>query len=264
MAEGPEVAQFGGNSKVGALSMIVRRSSRKAVIAATVFSLAVAMMAGPARADEEGDDEAFDSKIMRNILESLGFVKDGSQKVINYQERAPLVIPPSANLPIPEKGDAAIANNPAWPKDPDVTRKREEAKRARAERFISADERIQKENRVLSPSELTPGASATNRVPRVGRESNPTAGTWTDSGDGQRLTQSQLGYRGGLFGNMFGGKEDEIARFTGEPARTSLTDPPAGYQTPSPDQPYGALSERNAAPKAENYLESKGTSAPNN
>ena len=38
---------------------------------------------------------------------------------------------------------------------------------------------------------------------------------------------------------MFGGKKDESAKFTGEPPRTSLTDPPPGYQTPSPDQPYG-------------------------
>jgi len=28
-------------------------------------------------------------------------------------------------------------------------------------------------------------------------------------------------------------------RFTGEPKRTDLTAPPPGYQTPSPDQPYG-------------------------
>ena len=38
---------------------------------------------------------------------------------------------------------------------------------------------------------------------------------------------------------MFGKKKEEQAKFTGEPPRTSLTEPPAGYQTPSPDQPYG-------------------------
>jgi hypothetical protein len=241
--------------------MIVRRSSRQAVIAATVFSLTLAMLAAPARADDDGEDEAFDSKIMRNIMEGLGFVKDG-HKVITYQERAPLVIPPSVNLPIPEKPDAAIANNPAWPKDPDLVRKKEAAKRARADRFKSADEKMRDEQRPLSPSEMTPGATASNPVPRVGRESNPTAGTWTENGEGQRLTQSQLGYRGGLFSNMFGGKEDEIARFTGEPPRVSLTDPPRGYQTPSPDQPYGTT-ERKEGPKATDYLLEKGTSTPN-
>jgi len=234
------------------------RRSRPAVFTVATLGLALAMLSAPARAADDGDDEAFDSKIMRNIMESLGFVKDG-QKVINYQERAPLVIPPSANLPVPEKSDAAIANNPAWPKDPDVIRGKEAAKRARAERYVSADERLRNEQRVLSPSEMMPGVSATNRAPRIAKETNPTAGTWKESGD--KLSPSQLGYRGGLFGNMFGGKDDEVGRFTGEPPRTALTDPPPGYQTPSLDQPYGAT-DRKEAPKATNYLESKGSDNP--
>lgn len=32
---------------------------------------------------------------------------------------------------------------------------------------------------------------------------------------------------------------EEYAPFTGEPPRAELTDPPAGYRTPSPNQPYG-------------------------
>lgn len=31
----------------------------------------------------------------------------------------------------------------------------------------------------------------------------------------------------------------EYANFAGEPVRQNLTDPPAGYRVPSPDQPYG-------------------------
>ena len=59
------------------------------------------------------------------------------------------------------------------------------------------------------------------------------------SGFGSQLLPSELGYKGNLFGTMFGSKPDETAKFTGEPPRTSLTEPPPGYQTPSPDQPYG-------------------------
>lgn len=33
--------------------------------------------------------------------------------------------------------------------------------------------------------------------------------------------------------------KEEYATFTGEPVRENLTDPPTGYRTPSPDQPYG-------------------------
>ena len=90
-----------------------------------------------------------------------------------------------------------------------------------------------------------------------GAQGNRTAGTFNESN--QRLTPSQLGYNGGMFGSLFGGKnDDEQARFTGEPPRASLTDPPVGYQTPSADQPYAAGGDRDKAPKATNYLESKG------
>jgi hypothetical protein len=33
--------------------------------------------------------------------------------------------------------------------------------------------------------------------------------------------------------------KEEYANFTGEPVRKYLTDPPAGYRIPSPEQPYG-------------------------
>ena len=79
----------------------------------------------PCRRRAADDDVPIDTKIFRGILEGLGLRKDG--EAINYQERAPLVIPPSRALPPPEKADAALANNPAWPKDPDVARRKIEA-----------------------------------------------------------------------------------------------------------------------------------------
>ncbi|WP_137043673.1 hypothetical protein [Pseudolabrys sp. FHR47] len=240
--------------------MSMRRFPRQAVIAASIFSFVVSFaLAAPARADDNGDDRPWDSRFIGNMLEGLGLQPQNKNAIV-YQERAPLVIPPSTNLPMPEKSDTTIANNPAWPKDPDVKRKKEAARQARLDAYKSADQKQREEQRVLSPSEMMPGASATNRPPRVANDPNRTAGTWSESGD--KLTPSQLGYRGGLFGNMFGGKEEDVARFTGEPPRTALTDPPPGYQTPSPDQPYGSGADRNAAPKATNYLESKGSDNP--
>ena len=49
---------------------------------------------------------------------------------------------------------------------------------------------------------------------------------------------------------MFGSKDDEVGNFTQEPPRTALTEPPQGYQTPSPEQPYG-VNKTTAAPKAD-------------
>jgi hypothetical protein len=37
--------------------------------------------------------------------------------------------------------------------------------------------------------------------------------------------------------------KEEYASFNGEPVRQDLTDPPAGYRIPSPDQPYGISPE---------------------
>ena len=71
----------------------------------------------PARAGDD-DNVPIDTKIIRGILEGIGLRRDGSE-AISYGERAPLVLPPSHTLPPPENSGAALANNPAWPKDPE-------------------------------------------------------------------------------------------------------------------------------------------------
>jgi hypothetical protein len=50
-----------------------------------------------------------------------------------------------------------------------------------------------------------------------------------------------------IFKDMFGtfSNKEEVGTFTGEPVRESLTEPPSGYQTPSPDQPYGLRAKTN-------------------
>lgn len=210
--------------------------------AACALALAAALSAAPARAED--DEPSIDQKLFRGLMEGLGLKRDG--EAINYQERAPLVIPPGRDLPPPEKGDVAIANNPAWPKDPDITRRREAA-RIERDRNVSAEREI--EQNPLRPEQMTPGGNP--RTPPSRRKQSTNLGQ-----DGDRMTPSELGYKGGLFGTMFGGSKEESTKFTGEPTRNALTEPPPGYQTPSPDQPYGA--GRSAAPKATDYLGTKG------
>jgi hypothetical protein len=43
--------------------------------------------------------------------------------------------------------------------------------------------------------------------------------------------------------------KEEYANFAGEPVRQSLTDPPAGYRVPSPDEPYGISPDKKSGPK---------------
>ena len=239
--------------------MIARRPTRltaKTITGAAFgFALAAAVLTASPKAyadDDKGEAPAWDTKILRGLLEGIGLQRD--EKIINYQERAPLVIPPNKTLPPPERSDALIANNPAWPKDPDVLRAREDAARER-NAFTTADEAIRRDSRPLRPDEMTPGPKRDSR--RVARTTQQ-AGSSSEASENARLAPSQLGYSGGLFGNMFGRRDDDTAKFTGEPPRTALTEPPPGYQTPSPDQPYG-MTDRSKAPKAANPYLDRGT-----
>jgi hypothetical protein len=71
------------------------------------------------------------------------------------------------------------------------------------------------------------------------------------------MSPKELGFKGSLFGTLFAKDKPETAKFTGEPRRTSLTQPPPGYQVPSPDQPYG-IGKEASKPKADNSYINKG------
>lgn len=217
-----------------------RLNARLPIAAALGAAIATTALTGTARAQDGG--RAFDEQILYNILTGIGLEDPNAQKP-TYEQRPPLVIPKGDSLPPPRKPGAAVANNPAWPKDPDVLRAKALAKR---EKNRDTFAELEREKNPLPPSQLGPSSG-----PRgVGR---PTGGNSAVPDGLGLLSPSQLGYKGGLFDNFFGDgdKNEETARFTGEPARTSLIEPPAGYRTPSPDQPYG-LSPENYKPKADN------------
>jgi hypothetical protein len=70
---------------------------------------------------------------------------------------------------------------------------------------------------------------------------SPSSPNTNDTAQDRPLNPGELGYKGGLFGGLFNkdAGKGETAAFTGEPPRTDLTQPPAGYLTPSPSHPYG-------------------------
>lgn len=224
-----------------ATGVTLRAVSRTALGCLLGAVLLVAGTAARAGDDDDSDkNEMIDTKIIRGIMEGLGLQRDGGAS-INYEERAPLVIPPSRTLPPPET-DAA-AKNPNWPVDPDVKRAREA--RAAEHVYKNTDEDV--EGRPMRPSELN-----------VGKRKNSArdATTMTPEQSGNPLSPTQLGYKGGLWNSLFGKAEDQNAQFIGEPPRASLTDPPAGYQTPSPNEPYGKA--KAGAPKAFDYKNERG------
>jgi hypothetical protein len=207
------------------------QNSRRALMRAlrlSVVALGVAlvMTAGAARAEDDEDDEkTFEEKIIEGIMAGIGGT-NMENRGIDYRERSPLVVPPKLELRPPESVKTEI-KDPNWPKDPDEQRRKA---------AIAARKKENKDpreaSRILTPAELnavktTPGARTNNDPVQPGSSFNNPI-----------LSPSQLGYSGG-FSGLFGGNKSETAPFKGEPSRESLTQPPRGYQTPSPNFAYG-------------------------
>ena len=197
---------------------------------AVALGLGVVLLSHPARAgdDDDGDDDmTFEEKLIDNLMTGIGAKGLTSKPGIDYRERSPLVVPPSLDLPPPASAEAK--NAPNWPKDPDVKR----AKQAAAERKKAKKETESwQAARPLTPAEMNVGRTAA--APRENNDPIQPGVTTNPS-----MSPAQLGYTGGLW-NMFKGNSSEEKKFTSEPARESLVEPPPGYQTPSPNYAYGS------------------------
>jgi hypothetical protein len=202
--------------------------------------MCMGLAATPASAADDGTgDAAFEGNFLSQILESMGLQRSGT--AIEYRERSPLVLPQSDALPPPQ---ARVADgNPAWPVDQDLRRQRE-IKKASEARNREIGDSVMDDARVLRPSELRRGTLPRSRQTRNASPSAEDAA--------KPLSPSGLGYKGNLFGSLFGYK-DEVGKFTGEPERTSLTEPPVGYQTPAPNQPYGVVKDRSYSKPTDYY-----------
>lgn len=210
-----------------------KRPRRAAAVAAVALATVIALGAAGARAEDDDENVPLDTKLWRQFMKDLGLQRDG-QAAIDYHERAPLVVPPTRALPPPRSEEEVTANTPAWPKDPDVAQRKQAAaaEKARLKGNASAEE----QQRALRPDELDkPGRKA------KGTDAKGTGQTAEDTA--KPFTPSQLGTdTKKLFGSIassFSPAAPESEPFTGEPQRDSMTAPPAGYQTPSPNYPYG-------------------------
>jgi type IV secretory pathway VirB10-like protein len=229
----------------------VQTSSRALMLslrlAAVALGIGLVMTAGAVRAQEDDeDDKTFEEKIIEGIMAGIGGT-NMENKGIDYRERSPLVVPPKIDLPPPASASADV-KAPNWPKDPDEQRRNA----AIASRKKENKDPIEA-GRILTPSELNKGkvaaAARTNNDPIQPGNSNTNP----------ILSPSQLGYNGS-FSGLFGGSKAETAPFKGEPTRESLTQPPGGYQTPSPNFAYGtgpkeSLNNKEYNPAAGKYGE---------
>ena len=217
--------------KTEASGLMVRSSSSKfgrtLRLSAVALGVGLLMTSGVARAqDNDDDDQTFEEKIVEGIMKGLGGTNMDNTG-IDYRERSPLVVPPKLDLPPPTSASAEV-NPPNWPKDPD-----EAARKARKEaRKKDKPQTPWEAARLLTPSELNKGRTASSSDPGQRDPMQP------GSTPNPMLSPSQLGFDG-KFSSLFGGNKEEKAEFKGEPPREALTQPPAGYQTPSPNYAYG-------------------------
>jgi len=209
-----------GGRKVGPTAPLQRAARGAALAVLVVCANAVAARAGD---DSMSSNTSFYDK----MLQVIG-VQGGAN--IQYGERSPLVVPPTRDLPPPAADRPPPV--PDWPKDPDITAR---AKTKAKEKIKPHPDYVLESSRPLRPNELA--------VPGIPTASGGGTGV---NPEAQQITPAVTEpNKKNLFSfDFFNTNKSEYATFTGEPARTSLTEPPPGYLTPSPDQPYGIGPER--------------------
>ncbi len=227
-----------------------RTGQNPSIIAMRAFGLAVLSLSvslvvtTTARA---GDDRTFSEKMMDGFYGTIRGTNMDNHG-IDYRERSPLVVPPTLDLPPPvSANDAPVAN---WPKDPD--------ERQRKAVIAAKKKAAPPPGRVLVTTAGAPAAPI-NIAPPVDPQAGqpPVPGTtrpaYASDRNGTALTDPIYDKPGDLFtggaadladsigiGNLFGGSGKAVHVEPGtEPARQALTQPPVGYQTPSPNYAYG-------------------------
>jgi len=183
--------------------------------------LALGCAAAPARAQDGPTG-------LQRMLGNWGLLQIPSDDPIDYRERAPLVVPPSNELPVPYAAQDVAAAVPDWPTDPEVTERRKQRELAKLP--VDRNRDAFYSGRLLTADEMRRGTAPNKRQTGPAETVRPemTAGR-------ERSTESWS-----LWG-LFKGEGETPVQFAGEPPRGSLTDPPPGYLTPSPNAPYGVV-----------------------
>jgi hypothetical protein len=225
------------------------------------LGVGLALTAGSARAgDNDNDSRTFSERIVDGFYSTIrGTSMDN--RGIDYRERSPLVVPPKLDLPPPSAStdDAKVAN---WPKDPDerqrkavIAAKKKNAPPTRvqtqaAPTTVAAAPANPARPINIAPPPEDPPIPGTTR-PSYANDANGTARTdpvYDQPGDlfkggASAITSSSIGDALGL-SSLFGSKKSDAVAAPGtEPSREALTQPPIGYQTPSPNYPYAVESK---------------------
>ena len=186
--------------------------NRSALLGMSAAIGAMAALASvPAHAIEDNNSSVFDT-----LTSLIGLSSGKAAPVIDYRERAPLVLPPKMELRQPlTEGSSRAAN---WPQDPDVLKRQEEANSVgRFNPFVADTMRGQ-----LPKNELMSGRAASAST---GRAPTQDDGCREKTQEGWCLYMQPNALRAGNPNS----KRDNIV-VGEEPGRNYLTQPPTGYR----------------------------------
>jgi hypothetical protein len=153
---------------------------------------------------------AQEGEAVKSLLGSIGIIPKEKAPIV-YNERAPLVLPPSMNLPAPAPGGGAEARNSNWPNDPDVAARRKAAAEARTP-WTSSESYKLNEARRLSIEEMRAGRNPNNIATTAPARSGSQA-------DMSRMTPDEL---------RSYSKDDKVELAGDGLERRYLSDPPGG------------------------------------
>jgi hypothetical protein len=153
---------------------------------------------------------AQEGEAVKSLLGSIGIIPKEKDPIV-YNERAPLVLPPSMDLPAPAQGGGAEARNGNWPKDPDVAARRKAAADARTP-WTSSEAYKLNEGHRLSIEEMRAGRNPNNIATTAPARTGAQA-------DMSRLTPDEL--------RSYATSDDNVKLQGDGLERRFLSDPPA-------------------------------------
>jgi hypothetical protein len=177
----------------------------------------VATLAGAASLGFASAAAAQEGMFMKDFLGSIGIVPK-ERPVIDYRERAPLVLPPKLELRDPAGPAAMQATHPQWPTDPDVVAARRREADARTP-VTQTERRRLDQNPTLSVHEIRQGRRPGAEVPN-----GPVVRRGDNSRDELLVHPDELRAKS---------KDETALASMDEPDRDSLTEPPPGLRKPT-------------------------------
>ncbi|MBV8474613.1 MAG: hypothetical protein JO107_03635 [Hyphomicrobiales bacterium] len=187
--------------------------ARRAVAACAACALWLGFAGAPAKANDDGA-----APLWVGIGSIFGF-GGKEQDPIEYRDHAKLVLPPNTTLPAPGGGN--VQGNAAWPRDPDIEKRKKEKAEHDNYRFVPIHMRPPPTSTADSKVTIdaTAGQGPSERSCVKGPGENCTSHN-SPSIDWNPLTWVGL-------------QKKAPTELSGEPDRDWLTDPPKGYREPA-------------------------------